>query len=85
MVGGSKHSLAHGPLLLLRNVVPCVPWKDLDSFPAPAMKLRAWLLALLALVDRAATLAISVLQNPPNVGEPPLHCVSSDVFSYWHG
>jgi hypothetical protein len=83
VVWGSKHSLAHGPLLLLRNVVPCVPWKEVDSFPAAAVKLRAWLLSLLALVDRAATLAISVLQNPPNVGKPKLQCDFSIAHPHW--
>eukprot|EP00884_Botryococcus_braunii_P012115 jgi/Botrbrau1/20904/Bobra.0135s0035.1 len=61
-----KARLAQGPLLLLRNVVPHVPWQLLGSCPEATGKLRHWLLDLLALGEQAAHLAITLLENAPN-------------------
>jgi hypothetical protein len=65
-----KARLAQGPLLLLRNVVPHVPWQLVGSCPEAAGKLRDWLLDLLALGEQAAHLAITLLEDAPNTGLP---------------
>lgn len=80
-------SLAQGPLLLLRSLVPLLPWSHVasPSFYASeaGRQLLSWHLDLLALGEAAAELAISLLQDAPNTGACPLYLLPDPEPFFW--
>ncbi|KAK9830510.1 hypothetical protein WJX72_012147 [[Myrmecia] bisecta] len=59
-----RNSLAHGVLLLLRYLVPAVPWGAFAGLPGQAQAMRRWLQRLLGLMEEAVQLTMEALAQP---------------------
>lgn len=72
MVAACRTGLNHGVLLLLRHLVPSLPWES-PAHELPA--LRGWVARLLAVLDRVAIMATPPLchPTPDGTGGAPIH------------
>ncbi len=60
MLAACRHSLAHGPLLTLRYILPYLPWQD----SSVQKELQAWLQSLLQKLTQAMQMTLPPLARP---------------------